>query len=77
MTASLGACFRDDDGGSGGSNYPLRGQKGTLWEGGVRVPAFLHSPLLQNKRSVYNGLVCPSEILMNFLFIYPTLASFM
>ena len=44
-----------DDGGSGGSNYPLRGQRATLWEGGMRVPAFLHSPLLQNTSSVYNG----------------------
>ena len=59
----------------GASNYPLRGKKASLWEGGTRVPAFLHSPLLQNMGSVYDGLVGPCEILMNMSFINHTLTS--
>ena len=29
-----------------GSNAPLSGLKATLYEGGIRVPAFVHSPNL-------------------------------
>ncbi len=28
----------------GASNYPMRGQKGTQYEGGTRVPALIHAP---------------------------------
>ena len=33
-------------------NYPLRGSKGTIYEGGTKVPAFIHNPLMksENKR---------------------------
>ncbi|KAL4707476.1 hypothetical protein ACJJTC_000120 [Scirpophaga incertulas] len=46
--------FTSDNGGpaagfnrNAASNYPLRGVKNTLWEGGVRAAAALFSPLLQ------------------------------
>ena len=37
--------FTSDNGGkadSGSSNWPLRGSKSTVWEGGIRVPTFMH-----------------------------------
>ena len=42
--------FVADNGGfepHGARNYPLKGGKGRLWEGGVRTPAFFHSPLIK------------------------------
>ena len=50
-----------DNGGAAefpGSSYPLRGQKSTLFNGGVRGNAFIHSPLipLAARGSVFRGL---------------------
>ena len=37
--------FTSDNGGkegSGSSNWPLRGSKSSVWEGGIRVPTFIY-----------------------------------
>jgi arylsulfatase A-like enzyme len=42
---------------SSGSNLPFRGEKGQLWEGGVRTHAVIHSPLIPAKArgSMFDG----------------------
>jgi len=46
----------DNGGGPWDSNTPLRGTKETLYEGGIRGAAFVHSPLL-GRRGTYRGLM--------------------
>ena len=51
--------FLGDNGGKplhGGNNWPLRGQKNDLFEGGVRTPGFIHSPLLNSSGLVSSKL---------------------
>ena len=64
--------FASDNGAcrySGGKNAPLRGSKGTLFEGGTKVDAFIYSPLLPTHTmgSVYNGLMHVSDWLPTIL----------
>ncbi|XP_055385578.1 arylsulfatase B-like [Condylostylus longicornis] len=51
-----------------GSNHPLRGQKDSPWEGGVRTPGIIFSPLLKNQKRVLDQVVYVADWL-------PTLAA--
>nr|XP_037275731.1 arylsulfatase B-like [Rhipicephalus microplus] len=52
--------FMSDNGAQvrfGGSNWPLRGNKNTLYEGGTRVPAFVSGPLLHRNNITSSSLI--------------------
>ncbi|XP_077995097.1 arylsulfatase I-like [Glandiceps talaboti] len=63
--------FSSDNGGTAkednaGSNWPLRGSKTTLWEGGTRAVGFVHGKMLEKTGYVSNEL-------MHIVDWYPTL----
>ena len=63
--------FTSDNGSrarEGGSNEPLRGRKGTTWEGGLRVPCIVRWP-----GRVLSGATC--DELATSMDLFPTLAA--
>jgi len=48
-------------------NYPLRGSKGTVYEGGTKVPAFIHTPHISSRNKRYGGLFHMVDIVPTLL----------
>ena len=51
-----GARFIQTVEGADNPNFPLKGFKNTIYEGGARVPGFVHSPLLEKPKRKHQGL---------------------
>jgi len=65
--------FTSDNGGEGrrgankgGLNYPLRGHKSQVWEGGIRVPCILKWPGKIPAGKVYSGVLTAMDFLPTF-----------
>ena len=71
--------FMSDNGGADkGSNWPLRGGKNSVWEGGTRTPAFVHYPRSEQILSIENifwKLVLRNDVLVCPLLIVSTTLS--
>lgn len=59
--------FSDNGGGGGSDNSPLKGKKGMMFEGGVRVPCLVRYPKKIKPGSVNEGLLTSLELVPTFL----------
>ena len=59
--------FSDNGGGSGSNNLPLKGKKGKMFEGGVRVPALVSYPKVLPQGTSSNEFLSSLEVLPTLL----------
>ncbi|XP_058802393.1 arylsulfatase B-like isoform X2 [Phymastichus coffea] len=50
-----------------GSNYPFRGMKGSIFEGGIRVPSFVFHPLIKDRTRVSDEYIHITDWLPTFV----------
>lgn len=59
--------FSDNGGGGGSDNSPLKGKKGMMFEGGIRVPCIVRYPKKIKAGTVNEGLLTSLELVPTFL----------
>lgn len=59
--------FSDNGGGGGADNSPLKGKKGMMFEGGIRVPCLVRYPNKIKPGTVNDGLLTSLELVPTFL----------